>query len=181
MTVTYLIPIYPPDNRFVLDWDDNVEASLLLALGFLVLMQLMLLIYIVLAHFQPCTLYRQQLNESYRRRYKNFIFRRLLAQLDRALRQRPGAGQELSSCLEAKRMAQLAIRLFCRDTTKVLYPEYELDSSAASDAYFVLDDEEAELNSAGYASVNFDVTDAFLESLLYPKRADIPSKNKTKL
>ncbi|XP_043867363.1 uncharacterized protein LOC6584833 isoform X2 [Drosophila mojavensis] len=143
-------------------------------------MQLILLIYIVLAHFQPCTLYRQQLNESYRRRYGNFIFRRLLAQLDRAFGQRPDAGQELSSCLEAKRMAQLAIRLFCRDSTKVLYPEHELDSLAASDAYFVLDDEEAELNSAGYYSDNFDVTDAFLESLLYPKRADLPSKNKTK-
>ncbi|KAH8276106.1 hypothetical protein KR044_002176 [Drosophila immigrans] len=177
MAVSYLMPIGQPDgNNFVLDWDDGVEGSLVLLLAFamLITMQLLLLVYIVLAQFQPGSIYRQQINECCRRRYANFIFRRLLAQLDCALMPRPTAGEELICCLQAKQRAVLAIRLFHRDVVKVLYPECELDSSAASDQYFVLDDEENELDAKGYASLDFDVTDAFLASLLYPKRAEPP-------
>ncbi|KAH8395611.1 hypothetical protein KR222_003310, partial [Zaprionus bogoriensis] len=72
-----------------------------------------------------------------------------------------------------------AIRLFCRDAEKILYPEYEPDTSAATDAYFVLEEEEAELAAAGYAKLDFDVTDLFLKSLLYPKRSETSSRNKT--
>ncbi|KAH8387059.1 hypothetical protein KR093_004459, partial [Drosophila rubida] len=147
---------------------------MLLAFSLLIVLQMMLLFYIVLAHFQPSAIYRQQINECCRRRYGNFIFRRLLAQLDAALAQRPIAGEELIACLHAKEQALLAIRLFYRDAVKVLYPDCEMDSVAASDLYFVLDNEEDELIAAGYGSVNFEVTTAFLESLLYPKRAEPP-------
>ncbi|KAL7742923.1 hypothetical protein ACLKA6_002071 [Drosophila palustris] len=179
MAISFLMSIGQPDESFVMTWDGSVEGSLLVMFGLLIMMQMLLLFYIVLAHFQPCAIYRQQLNETCRRRYGNFIFRRLLTQLDRALMHRPIVGEELTCCLRAKKSALSAIRLFYRDAEKVLYPECELDTLAASDVYFVLDDEENELNSAGYSSVNFDVTDAFLESLLYPKRAEpLPSRNK---
>lgn len=149
-----------------------------MALGTLVFVQLLLLVYITISHFQPGALYRKQINKNNRRRYCNFIFRRLLAQLDKALTQRPVPGQEFICCRQAKQQALLAVRLFYRDTQKILHPEYELDTSAASDAYFVLDEEEAELSAAGYASLDFDVTEAFLKNLLYPKRFDSNSRNK---
>ncbi|EDV92042.1 uncharacterized protein LOC6565669 [Drosophila grimshawi] len=179
-TLGYLEPINPSRDLTILDWDDNVEMSLLLVIGSVILMQLLLLIYVVLSTVQPCVIYRQQRNESNRRRYRNFIVHRLLAQLDQALMRRPDAGEELNSCIEAKQRAESAIRLFWCDAAKVLYPEHELDSLTASDMYFVLLDEEAELNSAGYASVDFNVTASFLESLMYPERANTCRTNQIK-
>lgn len=178
MNTGYLLATPTPGTAFVPKWDDSMEVSLLMALGTLVFVQLLLLIYITISHFQPGALYRKQINKNNRRRYCNFIFRRLLAQLDKALTQRPVPGQEFICCRQAKQQALLAVRLFCRDTQKILHPEYELDTSAASDAYFVLDEEEAELSAAGYASLDFDVTEAFLKSLLYPKRFDSNTRNK---
>lgn len=177
----YLLPIHTPVIPFVPKWDDSMEVSLLIVLGMLVIVQLMLLVYITISHFQPGALYRKQMNKKKRRRYCNFIFRRLLAQLDVALTHRPIPGQEFSCCRQAKQQALLAVRLFCRDTQKILHPEHELDTSAASDAYFVLDEEEDELSAAGYARLDFDVTDAFLKSLLYPKRFECSSRNKVTL
>lgn len=178
MNSGYLLAIPTPGPVFIPKWDDSMEVSLLMGLGTLVLVQLLLLLYITLSHIQPGALYRKQINKNNRRRYCNFIFRRLLAQLDEALTQRPVPGQEYICCRRAKQQALLAVRLFCRDTKKILHPEYEMDTSAASDAYFVLDEEEAELSAAGYASVDFDVTEAFLKRLLYPKRFDSSSRNK---
>ncbi|KAH8411566.1 hypothetical protein KR215_006671, partial [Drosophila sulfurigaster] len=133
---------------------------------------LLLLIYFLVVYFLPSPINRQQVNECSRRRYANFIFRRLLSQLDDAFKQRPIAGEELICCIQAREQAFSAILMFCRDATTVLYPECELDSQAASEVYCVLDEEENELIAKGYASVDVDVTTGFLKSLLYPTSAE---------
>ncbi|XP_060663108.1 uncharacterized protein LOC132796087 [Drosophila nasuta] len=167
MLVNYLKPI---DYNVRLDDVDKSFVQFIVIAS--VIVTLLSLLILLVVHFQPSSINRQQVNECCRRRYANFIFRRLLSQLDDAFKQRPIAGEELICCIQAREQAFSAILMFRRDAAKVLYPEVELDSPAASEVYCVLDEEENELIAKGYASVDVDVTSAFLKGLLYPTSAE---------
>ncbi|XP_030381997.1 uncharacterized protein LOC115629636 [Scaptodrosophila lebanonensis] len=175
-----LMPKFPPNDRYMLGWTRSSlgyfdEDSLLMMLVLFIFAQLLILIYIFLACFQLSTLHRKHFNEKRRRQFANFIFRRLLMQLERAVGQCrkelsekvQGCKDTLDSCTRWQIDVLEAINLFRRDATKVLYPKHELHTLATSCAYFVLEEEDQELQDAGYATVNVEMDDAFLRRLLH--------------
>ncbi|KAH8295980.1 hypothetical protein KR018_008984 [Drosophila ironensis] len=165
------------------------EESLLLVLTLSILTQLLLVAYVGFGILQPCSLRQRQLNEWHRRRFASFIFRRLLRNLDDVLAPGHPAGvqgipatKRLEHCLWVSGQVDNAVQIFRRDALKVLHPCQDLSSHLAGDLYFVLEEEELELTSAGYgytdANVNagnhaakVEVTEELLMSLLYPERA----------
>jgi len=80
----------------------------------------------------------------------------------------------LGSCLRSNEKVSLAIQLFRRDALKVLQPGQDLSSDLASDVYYVLDEEEQELDFNGYgcSHTKVEVTEELLMHLLYPERID---------
>ncbi|KAH8361175.1 hypothetical protein KR200_009195 [Drosophila serrata] len=164
----------PPQTHF--------ERWLLLlqVLAFSICTQLfLLLVFMGFAVFQPCSLVRRQLYECQRRRYANYIFRRLLWHLNVAfatatccLDGNDDQQRLLDSCLGASEQASLAVQLFRRDAFKVLYPTQELLATSPGELYFVADEEEQEMAEAGYGGtdVKVEVSDELLMYLLYPER-----------
>jgi len=154
------------------------EEYLLIVLALSISTQLLLMLYVGFAVLQPSSLRKRQLNEGQRRTFASFIFRRLLRQLDEAF-----CGQDclkipdeqrLGSCLRSNEKVSLAIQLFRRDALKVLQPGQDLSSDLASDVYYVLDEEEQELDFNGYgcSHTKVEVTEELLMHLLYPERID---------
>ncbi|KAH8244876.1 hypothetical protein KR032_001777 [Drosophila birchii] len=150
---------------------------LLQVLAFSICTQLfLLLVFMGFAVFQPCSLLRRQLFECQRRRYANFIFRRLLWHLNEAFAVVTRCQQEqmlLDSCLGASEQAGQAVQLFRHDAFKVLYPTQDLLTSSPGELYFVADEEEQKMTEAGYGGtdVKIEVSDELLMHLLYPERA----------
>ncbi|XP_001966446.2 uncharacterized protein LOC6504665 [Drosophila ananassae] len=203
MLVTTMLPRYVPEGVPPLpltDWTRRSpscdEESLLLVLALSILTQLLLVVYLGFAFFQPCSLRRRQLNECQRRRYASFIFRRLLWHLDDALGlgsrvENIPAGERLEHCLRVSEQVAKAIQIFRRDALKVLHPCQDLSSHSAGDLYFVLEEEERDLTHAGYGlpqqdtqpdsfsvcgsadtgTETIEVTEELLMSLLYPERS----------
>ncbi|XP_017030567.1 uncharacterized protein [Drosophila kikkawai] len=145
----------------------------------------LLLAFMAFAVFQPCSQLRLLWYVRQRRRYASFIFRRLLRHVDEAFAEvtRMNVNEHdeqqqqllLEGYLEARKRADLAIRLFRRDACKVLYPSQDLLTSSPGELYFVADGEEQEMAAAGYSSadVKVEVSDEFLMQLLYPERVQV--------
>ncbi|XP_016981831.2 uncharacterized protein LOC108046562 [Drosophila rhopaloa] len=158
-----------PPNRRHCD-----EEYLLLVLALSIFTQLLLVLYVGIGVFQPCSLTGTQSNECQKRIFASFIFRRLLLQLDEAFCPQVGITKKerLDSCLRSSEKVISAIQLFRRDALKVLQPEKDLSSALASEIYCVLDEEEHELAFNGYGCTytKAEVTDKFLMYMLYPER-----------
>ncbi|KAH8317358.1 hypothetical protein KR074_009299, partial [Drosophila pseudoananassae] len=200
MLGTTMLPRYVPEGVSPLPLTDFTqqslsceEESLLFVLGLSLATQILLVVFVGFAFFQPCSLRRRQLNECQRWRYASFIFRRLLCQVDAALSTRveniPGV-ERLEHCLRVREQLAQAVQIFRRDALKVLHPCHDLSSELAGDLYFVLEEEERDLTNAGYGLSNDDtqsnsftisgsgsgpvqtveVTEELLMSLLYPER-----------
>ncbi|KAH8347803.1 hypothetical protein KR084_001168, partial [Drosophila pseudotakahashii] len=150
------------------------EEYLLFVLALSISTQLLLMLYVGFAVLRPSSLRRRQLNEGQRRTFASFIFRRLLLQLDEAFCAQAGipGDERLDSCLRSNQKVALAIQVFRRDALKVLHPGQDLSSDLASDVYYVLDDEEHELDCHGYGCCHtkVEVTEELLMHLLYPER-----------
>lgn len=147
------------------------EDYLIVVLALSICTQFLLMTYVAFAVMQPCSMRRKQLIEGQQKTFASFIFRRLLFQLDEALHPSVGA-ERLDSCLRFGEKVIQAIQLFRRDALKVLQPVQNISSAMASDLYYVLDEEENELNFNGYGSSHskVEVTEELLVYLLYPER-----------
>ncbi|XP_016967783.1 uncharacterized protein LOC108036284 isoform X1 [Drosophila biarmipes] len=154
------------------------EEYLLFVLALSISTQMLLMLYVGFAVLQPSSLRRRQMNEGHRRTFANFIFRRMLRQLDEAFCGQDSCSipreERLDSCLRSNEKVSLAIQLFRRDALKVLQPGQDLSSDLASDVYYVLDEEEQELDFNGYgcSQTKVEVTEDLLMHLLYPERID---------
>ncbi|EDV55759.2 uncharacterized protein Dere_GG22269 [Drosophila erecta] len=178
MLVATLQPGYVPVGITpIVNWKEQPilkhcdEDYLLLVLVLSICTQFLLMIYVGFAVLQPSSLQRRQLIHGQQRTFASFIFRRLLFQLDKAFF--PSVGQErLDSCLRSSENVILAIQLFRRDALKVLQPGQNLSSALSGDLYYVLDEEERELDFNGYGCSHskVEVTEELLVYLLYPER-----------
>ncbi|XP_033155143.1 uncharacterized protein LOC117137684 [Drosophila mauritiana] len=178
MLVATLQPEYVPVGITpLLNWTEPSslkhcdEDYLIVVLALSMCTQFLLMTYVGFAIMQPCSMRRKQLIQSQQRTFANFIFRRLLFQLDEALHPSLGA-ERLDCCLRSSEKVIQAIQLFRRDALKVLQPVHNLSSALASDFYYVLDEEEDELDSNGYGCSHskVEVTEELLVCLLYPER-----------
>ncbi|EDW33455.1 GL15480 [Drosophila persimilis] len=108
-----------------------------------------------------------------RRRFANFIVRRLVMQLDQASESLPksGDGLDLSDPLTQQnyvqaRMAQYrAMDLFRRDANALLVQRLPL---IGNPHLFVLEEEEDLLARAGYSSIGLQVTEQVIQDLIRP-------------
>ncbi|XP_016967784.1 uncharacterized protein LOC108036284 isoform X2 [Drosophila biarmipes] len=137
------------------------EEYLLFVLALSISTQMLLMLYVGFAVLQPSSLRRRQMNEGHRRTFANFIFRRMLRQLDEAF-----CGQDSCSIPREERLDSCL-----RSNEK---PGQDLSSDLASDVYYVLDEEEQELDFNGYgcSQTKVEVTEDLLMHLLYPERID---------
>lgn len=111
-----------------------------------------------------------------RRRFANFIVRRMLCQLELAMSRLPMEVDE-QALLEdsqlqqryklAKHEAYQAVDLFRRDAASILFPQPRLPQDVAP--FLVVKEEEKILLQAGYAQIGLKVTYQVLKQLLYPQ------------
>ncbi|XP_002071710.2 uncharacterized protein LOC6649186 [Drosophila willistoni] len=180
MLLSLMLHRYSVNGKYTstMDWSEPPmdlynDESLMLILGLSVCTQLVLMVYITMTLTHSNALRRKQYNEMKRRHYGNFIFRRLLAQLDQAWMSSSRCA-DLDACRLAQCQALDAIHLFRHSAIQLLYPEFEMHSEQASDAYWVLNEQELELSTAGYAfaDISVEVTDDLLVHLVHPERTD---------
>ncbi|BFF98671.1 uncharacterized protein DMAD_06765 [Drosophila madeirensis] len=105
-----------------------------------------------------------------RRRFANFIVRRLVMQLDQASERLPKSGKlsdplTQQSYVEARTAQYRAIDLFRRDANALLVQRNPTD---VDPHFFVLPEEEELLARAGYSSIDLKVTEHVLQDLITP-------------
>lgn len=179
---------YESEERDLLYWRDVVLLSsrhpcLLAALIATVLCPLltMALIQQRLIRTVESTVSRMR-RKSRRRRYADFIVRRLLLQLELAMlrmSRKLRVDQQLNDprarmrCEMAKEAAYRAVDIFRRDAAALLFKRHR---RSLDEGTFVLDEEELMLLHGGYGRIDLRVDCQLLRRLLYPQAADRPQK-----
>ncbi|KAH8398775.1 hypothetical protein KR222_003130 [Zaprionus bogoriensis] len=143
------------------------------------LSQLLLLLAVQMRLNQAMQMIFSEIALKYRRRkFADFIMRRMLLQLEVAMSRMPvplDASALLTdpqlqrSYQQAKEAAYQAVDLFRRDAAALIFDRYQLPHEAAP--FFVLKEEELALLHGGYAHIGLNVTHQVLWRLLYPHSA----------
>lgn len=145
----------------------------------LVLVMILTRLFVLTAHQNVNVgmqaIFSELLRRYHRRKFADFIMRRLLWHLELAMLRMPQSLKEdlfddpaIQQRLQlAKDMAYKAVDVFRRDAAALLIDQ--LPFSGEDSPFFILQEEELDLLNAGYSHISLNVTYDVLRQLLYPQ------------
>ncbi|KAL7733236.1 hypothetical protein ACLKA6_004742 [Drosophila palustris] len=145
----------------------------------LVLVMILTRLFVLTAHHNVNVgvqiIFSELLRKYHRRKFADFIVRRLLCHLELAMLRMPQSSLRdlfdnpaIQQRLQlAKDMAYRAVDVFRRDAAALLIDR--LPPSSEDNPFFILQEEELDLLNAGYSIISLNVTNDVLRQLLYPQ------------